>query len=288
VRGLFDALGADVQWEPEALRVTVRWRGNQAAVFVGSRTAWVNGEKKTLDVAPRIMGDRTMVPLRFLAESLGLNVDWYDRYQAVVIGERPALPVLAPADNPNLVMPCTIRVAIRPVPSGEYEPRQDGPYVVKEVELSEYVVRVVAHEFGDFTDDNGVSHSFTAEPLKAGAMAAMMYAWAYAWHPAQSDYDLDNSKRFQVYIPDKPYAQKHVDAVRDIWGTFMVRQEGLAVFAPQYGSGWYSDRSQGTDWLNQRGSLYLSDTRGYSWEQILGYYYRGVQLQQHAHPCAGP
>lgn len=165
-----------------------------------------------------IIGNRTMVPLRFLVESLGLKVDWYDRYQAVVIGERPALPVLAPSDNPNLVMPCTIRVAIRPVPKGAEEPPQNGPYEVREVELSEYLVRVLAHEFGNFTEDNGVSHSYTAEPLKAGSMAALMYAWAHAWYPDKSDYDLDNSKRFQVYIPDKPYEQKHVDAVRAIWG----------------------------------------------------------------------
>lgn len=124
IRGVFEDLGASVKWEPEALRVTVSWKGNQAAVFVGSRTAWVNGQEKTLDAAPRTVGNRTMVPLRFLVESLGLKVDWYDRYQAVVIGERPALPVLAPSDNPNIVMPCTIRVAIRPVPKGAEDLRK--------------------------------------------------------------------------------------------------------------------------------------------------------------------
>lgn len=288
IRGVFEALGAQVKWEPDALRATVSWRGNQAAVFIGSRTAWVNGQRKTLDVAPRIIGDRTMVPLRFLAESLGLKVYWSDRHQTVVIGERPSLPVLAPADNPNLVMPCTIRVAVRLVPKGDHEPPQNGAYEVREVELSEYVVRVLAHEFGDFTDDNGVSHSYTAESLKAGAMAALMYAWFYAWHPDKPDYDLDNSKRFQVYIPDKPYEQTHIEAVRGIWGTVIVRQGSREVFAPQYGSGWYNERSQATDWMNQRGSLYLADKKRYTWEQILRYYYRNIEFRQHPRPCAGP
>lgn len=51
-----------------------------------------------------------------------------------------------------------------------------------------------------------------------------MYAWAHAWSPANPDYDLDNSLNFQVYIPDKRYAQKHLDAIRAVWGTYMVRQ----------------------------------------------------------------
>lgn len=288
IRGVFEAMGAQVKWEADARRVTVSWRGNQAAVFIGSRTAWVNGQQKTLDVAPRIIGDRTMVPLRFLAESLGMKVTWYERYRTVAIGDRPALPVLAPADNPNIVMPCTIRVAIRPVPKGRRDPLDDGPYEVKEVELSEYVVRVLAHEFGDFSENDGTKHLFTAEPLKAGAIAVLTYAWAHAWNPAKRDYDLDNSTNFQVYIPDKPYEQKHADAVRAVWGTYLVRKDSGAVFAPQHGSGWYNERSKGADWMNQQGALFLADKHNYNWEQILRYYYRNIDVRNHARPCAGP
>lgn len=287
IRGVFEALGATVKWDADAFSVTVQWRGNQAAVFIGSTTAWVNGYQKVLDVAPRIIGDRTMVPLRFLAESLGLKVDWYERYRAVVIGERPALPVLAPADNPNMVMPCTIRVAVRAVPTGGRQPLESGGYEVKEVELSEYVVRVLAHEFGDFTDDKGISHYYTAEPLKAGAIAIVTYAWAYAWNPAQPDYDLDNSTNFQVYIPNKPYEQKHVDAVRAVWGIHMFKGDAGSLFAPQHGSGWYNGRSQATDWMNQRGALYISDTMGYSWDKILRYYYQRVAFHTNPRPCTG-
>lgn len=287
IRGVFEKQGAQVTWEQDTKRVTVSWKGNQATVFIGSTTARVNGTKKTLDVAPRIMGDRAMVPLPFLSEALGFKADWYDRYQAAVVGERPALPVLAPADNPDLVMPCTIRVAVRPVPKGANEPLTEGAYEVKEVEMSEYVVRVLAHEFGNFPE-NGMSHYFTSEPLKAGAVAILMYAWAHAWNPAQPDYDLDNSLNFQVYIPDKPYAHKHMDAVRDVWGTYMVRQESGSVFAPQHGRGWYNERSKGTDWMNQRGALYQSDKNGLRWDQILQYYYRKIEFRQHPRPCAGP
>ena len=41
-----------------------------------STIATVGGETKTLDVAPFLHADRTMVPFRFIGEMLGAEVDW--------------------------------------------------------------------------------------------------------------------------------------------------------------------------------------------------------------------
>ncbi|HEY3366009.1 MAG TPA: stalk domain-containing protein [Symbiobacteriaceae bacterium] len=282
LRGVFETMGATVDWNADALRATVRLRGHQVAVFIGSRTAWVNGSQKTLDVAPRLIGGRTMVPLRFIAEAFGLEVGWEDRQRAVIIGAWPAMPVLAPYGDPDLEMPCTLRVAMREM--GSDEPDPNGKYVVKEVDLANYVADVLGQEFGDFKEDE-VIHRFGSEALKAGAMAILMYAWYHAWNPAKPNYDLDNSNSFQVYIPGKA-EQKHRDAVKAIWGQFMVLKGDGDVFAPQHGRGWYGGRSQGTDWMNQRGSAYLAD-KGYSWDEILQYYYNGIAILQHPNPCAG-
>lgn len=43
---------------------------------VGSTRAQIDGEVKTLDVPPQLVGGRTMVPLRFVAEALGAEVKW--------------------------------------------------------------------------------------------------------------------------------------------------------------------------------------------------------------------
>ncbi|MCK5848275.1 MAG: hypothetical protein KAH01_03665 [Caldisericia bacterium] len=43
---------------------------------VGNTTAEVNGEKVTLDVPPTVVNGRTLVPLRFIAESFGAEVAW--------------------------------------------------------------------------------------------------------------------------------------------------------------------------------------------------------------------
>lgn len=49
---------------------------NQIVLEIGKKDAIVFGKKVTNDVAPQIVGDRTMLPARFVAESLGAKVDW--------------------------------------------------------------------------------------------------------------------------------------------------------------------------------------------------------------------
>jgi hypothetical protein len=50
--------------------------GMRIRLTIGSTTYVVDGETKEMDVAPEIVGDRTMVPLRFVAEALGAEVGW--------------------------------------------------------------------------------------------------------------------------------------------------------------------------------------------------------------------
>ncbi|MBQ7794024.1 MAG: InlB B-repeat-containing protein [Clostridia bacterium] len=48
----------------------------QIILTIGEKTATVFGEEKTNDVAPKIVNERTMLPSRFVAESLGAKVIW--------------------------------------------------------------------------------------------------------------------------------------------------------------------------------------------------------------------
>ncbi|MDO4732929.1 MAG: copper amine oxidase N-terminal domain-containing protein [Bacillota bacterium] len=46
-------------------------------LYIGKTQAQVNGESKTLDAAPRIAGSGyTLVPIRFVAEALRIQVEW--------------------------------------------------------------------------------------------------------------------------------------------------------------------------------------------------------------------
>jgi|GEM_PF-2469856 len=52
---------------------------------VGSTAFTLNGGTRYIDVAPAISNGRTMVPIRFVAESFGATVEWYDPTKTVTI-----------------------------------------------------------------------------------------------------------------------------------------------------------------------------------------------------------
>ena len=58
---------------------------NQIILTIGKKDASVFGKIKTNDVAPKIINDRTMLPARFVAESLGAVVEWDGDKQLVTI-----------------------------------------------------------------------------------------------------------------------------------------------------------------------------------------------------------
>ncbi|MFX4263764.1 stalk domain-containing protein [Pelotomaculum propionicicum] len=75
LRNLAEALGCEVGWvEPDQINIV---RGDKTInMFINKTGYLVNGEEKQLDAPPFIMGDRTMVPLRFVAEELGCTVEY--------------------------------------------------------------------------------------------------------------------------------------------------------------------------------------------------------------------
>ena len=73
-RALGEALGAEVVWDNDARTVTYTLGKTEVVMTIGETTYTVNGEEKTMDVAPEITNDRTYVPVRFVGEALGFKV----------------------------------------------------------------------------------------------------------------------------------------------------------------------------------------------------------------------
>ena len=73
-RALGEAIGADVVWDNDARTVTYTLGKTEVVMTIGETTYTVNGEEKTMDVAPEITGERTYVPVRFVGEALGFKV----------------------------------------------------------------------------------------------------------------------------------------------------------------------------------------------------------------------
>lgn len=88
LRAIFEALGAEVEWFPETSEVRGTKGSTVIVLHVDDTQALVNGRPVALDAAPVIVQDRTMVPVRFLAESLGADVQWNAVTSTVSINQR--------------------------------------------------------------------------------------------------------------------------------------------------------------------------------------------------------
>ena len=73
-RVLGEAFGAEVDWNQEAQSVTYTVGDTEIVMTIGENTYTLNGEEQTMDTAPVLSGDRTYVPVRFVAEDLGFEV----------------------------------------------------------------------------------------------------------------------------------------------------------------------------------------------------------------------
>lgn len=52
---------------------------------IDDTNATVNGEAATMDVPARLINDQTFVPLRFLSENLGYDVQWDESTNTAII-----------------------------------------------------------------------------------------------------------------------------------------------------------------------------------------------------------
>ncbi len=85
MRAIFESLGATVSWDDETKTVLGKKGDTLVVLQIGNNIAHVNDVKKELDVPAKILNDRTMVPVRFISESLGCNVGWNDATKTVII-----------------------------------------------------------------------------------------------------------------------------------------------------------------------------------------------------------
>lgn len=83
VREFFEMLGGTVTWNAATQQVTGQVGANKIQLTIGNTVAYVNDKPITLDVPALIINGRTLVPARFIADSVGKKVDW-DKDQYIV------------------------------------------------------------------------------------------------------------------------------------------------------------------------------------------------------------
>ena len=93
IRAIAESLGFIVDWDPESMTVMINTQGSAYQASKQSEpgiiNVLVNGEfidfSKYNNVSPIIMEGRTLLPIRAVAESLGLIVDWNPESMTVMI-----------------------------------------------------------------------------------------------------------------------------------------------------------------------------------------------------------
>ena len=90
IRAIVEALGGTIIWKDSEKKVTILLKDKKIELWIGKNMAVANGVMKLIDylnpnIAPEIINGRTMIPLRFVAENLGFNVQWEEATKTITI-----------------------------------------------------------------------------------------------------------------------------------------------------------------------------------------------------------
>ncbi len=131
VRVVAEALGAQVTWNESARLVEIRG-SKSISLQVGSAQALVDGESVGLDAPALILGGRTLVPIRFVAEALDFAVVWDNSLRAVRLTAGAGLSpevletYLWPAYTAHLQVQVSLDAQGFTVVSGTFDPAATG------------------------------------------------------------------------------------------------------------------------------------------------------------------
>ncbi len=85
IRVIAEAFGAEIQWEGSTQTITILLDKKTIVMKVGSTIASIDDNPIILDAPPVIQNGRTFVPLRFIAEAFGAEIQWEGSTQTITI-----------------------------------------------------------------------------------------------------------------------------------------------------------------------------------------------------------
>lgn len=86
VRAIIEAFGGQVKWDNKNQKVTITYNNKKVELWINKTSALVNGKKVNSTVAPMNINGRTMLPLKFISQNLGLCVNWEGSTKSISIG----------------------------------------------------------------------------------------------------------------------------------------------------------------------------------------------------------
>ncbi len=108
VREVFEECGATVDYDGEARSVKVKYGNTRITMHINNNCAYINGKPVKIPdgVVPKLIykpGDltKTMVPVRFISESVGMKVDFIGELGEIRITEPDKAPQETPTPKPT-------------------------------------------------------------------------------------------------------------------------------------------------------------------------------------------
>ena len=84
-REVFEHLGAQVLWDGDEASVTISYKKTEIILIINSKYATIGNERVKMPIAPKIINEKTMIPVRFVAEEMGWEVDFDTTRDTVII-----------------------------------------------------------------------------------------------------------------------------------------------------------------------------------------------------------
>jgi hypothetical protein len=91
VRFISEGLKANVTWDSKTQTVLIKKSDDVMALKIGYDTLIRNGDLIAMDTTPKLSRGRTMVPLRFVSENLGIDVEWIASENKILLTKKPQI-----------------------------------------------------------------------------------------------------------------------------------------------------------------------------------------------------
>ncbi|MEQ8174742.1 MAG: stalk domain-containing protein [Syntrophomonadaceae bacterium] len=101
IGAVIKAMGGSTSWAADEQKVSISLNGRVLNLWIGQNRALINGQEASLDVSPYISSTgRTMLPLGFISQNLGSQINWDGANQRVTINYGTALETGNSNTNP--------------------------------------------------------------------------------------------------------------------------------------------------------------------------------------------
>ena len=152
VRAIFEKMGLEVDWDSQTRTVIGKKEGLVIKLPIDNKYANKNGEDIELDVPASIVEGRTMVPVRFIADSVEAKTNWDGENKTVLISSKDEPKyklfneVLRIGDNTFVTISYNYELAT--IASAVASKFNHQGYLTPNLDIRNKVIR----HFGNFTD----------------------------------------------------------------------------------------------------------------------------------------